>query len=103
VTLAGWEVFEMAINYTKNSNKLIHDALRDNILLVAQAYCQSGLLHIGYALHHLTGTRESQYVPADSRLPTLVICSVNKEITGVRSIYDTEHEAVITLKTALGL
>lgn len=93
----------MAITFTKNSNIYTDHTLRDKILSVAEAYCGDGLLHIGYALHHLTDVRESQFVPAESALPTLVIYSVYKDIKDVRSIYDTEHEAVNTLKTALGL
>lgn len=93
----------MAINFTKNSNKCTHAALRENVLLVAEAYCGSGLLHIGYVLHNLTDKRESQYVPADSDLPTLVICSVGDSVVDIRSIYDVEHESITALKTAIGL
>jgi len=93
----------MGISYTKNSNKCIDGSLREKILLVAQAYCESGLLHIGYALHHITDTRESQFIPVDDVLPTIVIYSVNKDVTGVSSIYGTEHDAVTTLKVALRL
>lgn len=93
----------MSISYTKNSNTHVDHSLRDKILAVAQTYCEDGLLHIGYALHHLTDVRESQFVPANRELPTLVILSVYKDVTGVRSIYNTENEAVEALKTALGL
>jgi len=79
----------MAITFTKNSNIHTDHTLRDKILSVAQAYCESGLLHIGYTLHHLTDTRHSQFIPSDSALPTLVIYSVYKDIVGVSSIYGT--------------
>ena len=99
----GWGGVLMAISFTKNSNKHIDHTLRDKILSVAQAYSEDGLLHIGYVLHHLSDVRESQYIPADSSLPTLVICSVYKDVTAVRSIYGTEHDAVTSLRTTLGL
>ena len=92
----------MAIEYTKNSNKCVQGRLRDSIAEVAQAYCESGLLHIGYALR-INDIRESQYVPALDGLPTLVICSVGDKVVDVRSIYDTNHEEVTALKTTLGL
>lgn len=85
----------MSIYFTKNSNVCVNRALVDSIQAIAKAYCESGMLHIGYAVR-LKDVRESHYIPDCDALPTIVICSIGDEVTDIRCIYADEESEVIT-------
>lgn len=85
----------MSIRFTPTSNKCVNRVLIEKISVVASAYCESGTLHIGYALH-LNDLRESSYIPDDSSLPTLVVCSKGNSVVDIKGNNAKIKNEVIT-------
>lgn len=84
----------MSIYFSKDSNLCVNRTLVNSIQAIAQAYCESGMLHIGYAVR-LRDVRESHYIPDCDALPTLVVCSIGNEVTDIHGMYAGEESEVI--------